>query len=374
MPCDSSKSMLILTIAYGEGHRAAARGLDAHWIEKGYRSSIVDVLAESSISPVYDWTRRYYRLCVSYIPFLWALTYDQTETTDWSCMVRTPLFKPVLRKLQQIIESEKPEFVVCTYPLYGYLLDYLAELSGVRVPYLMLVTDSIAISRPWMCSKADAWCMLDVHSRQLVLDRYAIPESRLCVAALPVPPRFKPREEASALTNMQRKLSILYSAYAPLDQVCDELQGLLATFSQVELTVLATNKMKELTRWVQSLPFSYRERLRVEGYRQDMDELFRSHDIYVGKAGAATLFEAYQSLRPVIINFALPGQEQGNLDLLLQEGFGYYAEGARELCAIVDKLIKDDAAMYSRICERMLQSRCRNGAEELIQFIETSFF
>ncbi len=371
---ESSKSLLILTIAYGEGHRAAARGLDAHWRRNGGESLIVDALAESSVSAVYEWTRLYYSLCVSHVPFLWALTYDQTETTDWASMVRTALFKPILRKLEELVKRENPSLIVCTYPLYGYLLDYLVENNGLSVPYLMLVTDSIAISGPWMRSKADAWCMLDVHSRKLVIDRYALEEDKVCVAALPVPPRFAPSEESRSLQAMQSQLRILYSAYAPFDQVCDELEGLLDTYPQVRITVLAANKMKSLSAWTQKMPCDKRARLSIEAYRHDMDELFRAHDIYVGKAGAATLFEAYQSLCPVIINFALPGQELGNLDLLLKEGFGYYAEGARELCLAVQRLIAHNGSMHRIIRERMMHSQCRNGGDALIDYIKKTFF
>ncbi len=374
MPMDSSRSLLILTIAYGEGHKAAARGLDAHWRSRGGESLVVDALAESDVSTIYEWTRQYYRLCVSHLSFLWALTYDQTDTTDWANMARSPLFRPVLRKLEEIIRREQPKLIVCTYPLYGYLLDHLAENSNLHVPYLMLVTDSIAISRPWMRSKSSAWCVLDVHSRQLVLDRYALAEDQVCVAALPVLPRFSPRSDRRAPHILQSELRILYSAYAPLNQVRDELEGLLSVYPHASLTVLAASKLKPLSQWASTLSPHKRTRLLIEGYRHDMDELFRTHDIYVGKAGAATLFEAYQSLCPLIINFALPGQEQGNLDLLLKEGFGFYAQGAREVCAVVQKLVADDCSLHQRICERMLQSQCRDGADKLIEFIEKKFF
>ncbi len=366
-----NQHILVLTIGYGEGHRAAARGLGAHWEARGHSCCVADVLAQSDASTLYEWTRLYYQLCVRYIPFLWSLTYDQTETTDWAVMVRSAMFRPILRALKGLIEKQSPELIICTYPLYGYLLDYLREKDGIEIPYLMLVTDSIAISRPWMCSDANAWCVLDSYSRDLVIDRYALDEASVCAAALPVLPSFAPSISSSPTKESCR---VLYSAYAPLDRVSDELLALLSSYPEMRITVLAGKKYKLLSAWVSALPKDRRRRMQIEECRSDMDELFRTHDIYVGKAGAATLFEAYQSACPVIMNFALPGQEQGNLELLQREGLGLVAEGGRELCMEVGRLLADGARLHAEIKQRMMQSCCRNGADTLIDFIEKRFF
>ncbi len=355
---------LILTVGYGEGHRAAAGAFAEHWRQRGYRASVCDPLAEAATARIYEWSCAYYRFCVRHAPLLWDITYRHTESTDLSRVVRGILFRPALRTLMARIEQEQPDLIICTYPLYGYLLDLLRERGASIAPYLMLVTDSIAMSRPWLRSKAQLWCVLDEYSRRIALDRYVLPSSRLCVAALPIAPRFAPFRGTST-----EPFSILYAAQAPFHQVKDELKSLLAHSSRCRLTILAGAKYKCLRSWLHTLPEAESREVTLLEHSSEMDRLFREHQLYIGKAGAASVFEAYQSALPLIINFTIPGQEQGNLELIRLDGTGLYAEGGSALCAALDRLLSDDAKQLKAMRERMLLSSRRNGAEHLINFI-----
>ncbi len=355
---------LILTVGYGEGHRAAARAFAEHWVQRGYSSTVRDTLAEAPTARLYDWSCAYYRFCVRHAPLLWDLTYHHTESTDLARVVRGAIFRPTLRTLAAVIEQEKPDLIVCTYPLYGYLLDLLRERGVKLPPYLMLVTDAIAMSRPWLRSQADLWCVLDEHSQRIALDRYALPETRLCVAALPIAPSFAPSQHAQT-----EDYSILYAAQAPLHQVRDELSTLLTHAAQYRITILGGAKHAIIERWLEAYSPEQRRYVTLIQHSAEMDRLFREHQLYIGKAGAATVFEAYQSGLPLLINFALPGQEQGNLELITLDRTGLYAEGGAALGAALDRLFREDGKLLGEMRERMLSSPRRNGAQRLIDFI-----
>ena len=104
-----------------------------------------------------------------------------------------------------------------------------------------------------------------------------------------------------------------------------------------------------------------------------MADLLREHHIYVGKAGAATMFECYASRVPVLVNFTLPGQEQGNLQLLVSDGAGCHVESTTHLVDTIDRLLEGDAAGWQRLCQAMSAASRERGAERVAKAIFNKF-
>jgi 1,2-diacylglycerol 3-beta-galactosyltransferase len=62
----------------------------------------------------------------------------------------------------------------------------------------------------------------------------------------------------------------------------------------------------------------------VKGFVNNMDEFMRSSDILVTKAGPGTIAEASICGLPCILSSFLPGQEEGNVPYVEENGFGCY--------------------------------------------------
>ena len=85
------------------------------------------------------------------------------------------------------------------------------------------------------------------------------------------------------------------------------------------------------------------------------------------------MFECYAANVPAIVNFTLPGQEQGNLQLLLQDGAGCHAESTTHLVQVIRKLLVDNAAGWHALCVAMRQARRDHAAENIAAAIERKF-
>jgi 1,2-diacylglycerol 3-beta-galactosyltransferase len=59
-----------------------------------------------------------------------------------------------------------------------------------------------------------------------------------------------------------------------------------------------------------------------------MPELMAAADILVTKAGPATICEACIAGLPIVLSGAVPGQEDGNIPYVVDNGAGAYAPGA----------------------------------------------
>jgi 1,2-diacylglycerol 3-beta-galactosyltransferase len=62
----------------------------------------------------------------------------------------------------------------------------------------------------------------------------------------------------------------------------------------------------------------------IKGFVNNMDEFMRASDILVTKAGPGTIAEASICGLPCILSSFLPGQEEGNVPYVEENGFGCY--------------------------------------------------
>lgn len=357
--------LLLLTVGYGEGHNSAARAIAQAAEQRGWQTWCVDPCKESS-PRIFKLTQKFYHFCVRSAPWVWGITYAQTDTADWASKPYSPVLRKVTEYIAGLLGVMQPDVVLCTYPLYGYMLDALRQEGIMKVPYGMVVTDALEISRPWMLSQADVIYLPDEYSCEMVHDRYALPKERLKVAGFPVKSMFDGRLSLATIPTAD-DVHIVYGAFAPIRRVREDVCGLLSEFPGCNITVLAGERAGLL----KDLQCS---RVRVWDKTDDMASLFESAHLYIGKAGAATVFEAYSMNLPVIINYALPGQEQGNMALLQLDGAGIAVQTSAELIVAVRALLDNQAAAWSGM-KNAMQRAARGGASaRIVDDVETRFF
>ena len=85
---------------------------------------------------------------------------------------------------------------------------------------------------------------------------------------------------------------------------------------------------------------------------QNMDEWMSAASVLVTKAGPGTIAEAAAMGLPVLLTSFLPGQEAGNVDVVLDGGFGDYVPRAKEIAETVVSWVRD---------EKLLDNMARNA-------------
>jgi 1,2-diacylglycerol 3-beta-galactosyltransferase len=63
----------------------------------------------------------------------------------------------------------------------------------------------------------------------------------------------------------------------------------------------------------------------IYGFTHDMPDFMRASDFIVTKAGPGTIAEALNAELPIILYAKLPGQEDGNVTFVQEEGAGVWA-------------------------------------------------
>jgi len=362
-----SRNVLILTISYGDGHNAAARALAEEFEQRGFDVHIDDIYSHASPFS-YGLTQDFYSFCVRKSGWIWGLSYEQAALADWTKIVRGPLLRPAVLELRKQIEERAPSIVICTYPIFAYMLDLLKAQGLLACPYVVVVTDALEVARLWLRAHPDLLCVTDEYTRDDLLQRFVLDESKLIVSSFPVESRFYP--DLSLSPPSADDFKIIYAAFASLSRVFSDINALLDKYPRLELTVLADTRYQEITDYYKNAPQVARGSLQIIARTSTMENLMRSKHLYIGKGGAATMFEAYMSATPLIINYALPGQEQGNLDLLLRDACGLAVDNTVEMMQSLDAMLASNASQWHSMRQAMLTLPRREGRKRIVDAAE----
>ncbi len=365
MSSDDHRKVLLLSVGYGEGHHAAALAAAEEFERRGWETLRLDI-CEERYPRFFRLTQQFYHFCVRRAPWLWGITYARADKADWAEAVRRPPLNACCAHLAKRIREFSPSAIVCTYPLFALMVDVLREQGTPMPPCYVVVTDSLEISRPWMVSGASLIFLPDEYSARQLCQRYALQEGRMRVSGFPVRPDF--REHGGRCLPTPKTLRVVYGAYAPQGRVLADIRGLFSLFPGAQVTVLAGERAPLLRRELAAERAAFL--LEVLERTEEMPALFAASHLYIGKAGAATMYEAYSAELPCIVNYALPGQEQGNLRLLLLDGAGICVESTSELLRALDDLLRDGAAGWAALAAAMHRAARSHGAERLVDMIE----
>ncbi len=78
-----------------------------------------------------------------------------------------------------------------------------------------------------------------------------------------------------------------------------------------------------------------------------MPELMMSHHLVIGKAGGATVQEAIAARCPMIVNQVIPGQEEGNAELIEKLNLGAVVEKNKEVAEAVELAFEKRATLWN---------------------------
>lgn len=316
--------ILILTAGYGEGHNAAARNLAAAITRApgGHTVKVADPLALAS-PRLNRLTRRLYLKAINHTPRLWSSFYAWIDRAR-PFPRRLGWLRGELRTLQNLLASESPDAICSTFPLYAFLLEHLAARGDLAVPHYNVVTDSISINSLWWLPHCDGWFLPNEDTARIFRDA-GCPAALLHVTGFPVQATFAAEAERLQPPNLAaghapRVLYIINSG----SHHAETTAHLLLAESSWSVTC-AVGRDQRLRRRLEHLTARRRTPAIILGWTELIPQLLMTHHAVVSKAGGATTQEAIAARCPMIVNQIVPGQEEGNYELLKRHGIGALA-------------------------------------------------
>jgi processive 1,2-diacylglycerol beta-glucosyltransferase len=327
--------ILILTASFGDGHNSAARALASALAGLAGDAAEVEVRdlireAEPFTSPALE---SLYRFAITHAPWGWHQFYRVAAHLP---MDRDPLMvlSRVSTTLARTIRDRPPAAVLATFPLYAHQLQRL--LSRPAFPVFTAVTDSITIHPIWINGVTTTYFAPDEVSAAS-LRRSVPPDVAVLDTGFPVSPVFAEIPVQPAADPPRRVLYFPATAKGVARRALDSL--LRHTPPDLALTVVLGRHADRLGPVVDQCLAGFPGRpVEVLGWTDQVPRLMTSHDLVIAKAGGATTHECCAAGRPLVITKVVPGQEEGNAELVQRRRSGVHEQSPEQLGPLIARL------------------------------------
>jgi len=349
------RRVLILTAGFGEGHNSAARALQAAFNEQsGIEAELVDIFALRA-PRLNSLSRRGYLKLINTAPRIWSRFYRWLDRSPRApAMLRT--LASHRRLLCRLIDEKQPVAIVSTYPVYPWLLNQLRREGQVFCPHFTVITDALTINSLWYRTPSEGWFVTD-HDSAAYLRARGVAPGRIQVSGFPVNLKFADRPAqwqppAISAHTPRRILFMINSGRGPALRIAREL----LQHRNWRITFTAGRDTK-LRRELEILAAGSPALADILGWTDRIPELLMTHHVAISKAGGATTQEAINALCPLIVSQIIPGQEEGNYELLHRHNAGALAETPAEIVSTLQRAFASDAALW-----QLWRSNLRNLA------------
>ena len=339
----SKSPVLILTTAFGEGHNAAARNLAEaiRAIDPERPVEVRDLFAEA-YGTLYTVVRKGYFLFINHFPGLWAAFYRILDK-DREAPKRIAIYQRGARLLRRTIAEMKPAVIASCYPGYNHLLDHLHQNSERPFRTVTVVTDSISINSIWHNGHSDLYLVPNSETETVMVEA-GVPAEKLRVTGFPVPALFASLRGKRTPPGSGHPPKVLYLAN-PGQKNAVEILRQLSSVEGIEL-VAACGKDEKLRSTMQREASSFERPIRIEGWMPDLPERLASSHLVVAKAGGATVQECLAAATPLVMSQVIPGQEEGNAELLTKADCGCSATSPQAVAAAVRHAFAHGATVW----------------------------
>jgi processive 1,2-diacylglycerol beta-glucosyltransferase len=339
------KKILILTASFGEGHNAAARGLRDAFARIDHGASLVEVhdLFAETYGAFNNLARWGYLAMISSAPRIWSALYRSVDRKkDFAGNFR--LLFAVKNRLSALLARFRPDVIVSVYPAYPHLLDEILGRAGAgSCPRVVIITDSITVNSVWFRCSADFFLVPNEATAE-VLRQNEVPPGITKDFGFPVSPKFAELGEIKIPPSSDSPRRILYMINAA-KSTAPELVRRLVELSNVDL-IVTVGRDERLRNAIENVRSESDRHFEIVGWSEEMPRLMKESHLLIGKAGGATVQETIAAATPMIINQVVPGQEEGNAQLVLQSKCGAVAASHNEVIAQVERAFVDDAKQW----------------------------
>ena len=338
------KRILILTASFGEGHNSAARGIRdglARIAPEGTEVELRDLFAEA-YGPVNEVVRKSYLGLVNFAPRAWGAVYRWLERKkDFDAEFAR--FSQLEDHFAVLLERFQPDVMACTFPAYPNVLRRIQERNvefSKPCKIAVVVTDSITINAVWYRCEADYFLVTNEQSAAVLRAAGVTPE-KIKVFGFPVSPKFTDSARSNcvlpSINSERRVLYMIHAATRGAPELAQRLAGL-----GVDLTVT----VGRADRLMPEIRAAVGEKARVIGWTDDLPRMLHESHLLIGKAGGATVQETIAAGCPMIINYVVAGQEEGNARLIIETNSGVIAKSPREVIFQMRRAFADDAKQW----------------------------
>lgn len=332
--------IVILMSDTGGGHRASSEAVqEALTLKYGdaVQVELIDVFKEYTPYPFSRFPAWYPRIIARGSQF-WGSGFkvsDGRSRTRALVGAFYPYTRPAFRRL---VREHPAEVYVSAHPFLT--MPTMRALGKRRPPFITVVTDLVSAHAFWFYPRVDEIIVPTEGAYQRAL-RHKVPPEKVKIIGLPVSQKFTVLSgDKGALRQIlgwrPDLITVLLvgggEGMGPLYEIAT---GIADSGLPLQLAVVAGRNdalraRLNSTQW--KIP------AHIYGFATNMPDLMRAADLIVTKAGPSSVVEAINAGLPIVLSGALPGQEEGNVRFVVDNGAGRWAPGPEKVVGAVREL------------------------------------
>lgn len=334
--------ILILSITAGQGHRQTGKAIGNYFEKNGHTAIKLDCY--EYLSPILkEAVSSGYLVSTKYSPALYGKMYDfaeEYEDIDFSNKVVMGTNHLIYRKLKKYILELAPDAIICTHVFAAILMTYVKR-KGIDIPTFGIITD-FRLHPYWENSNIDYYVTANEFLEYSTVKKN-IPKEKILPFGIPITENFEnsmTKAEARAKLGLSDKKTVLIMGgsmgYGNIIKTLLKIDSLSLDLQII--TVCGNNK--RLYEEIENMEFAHS--VKNYGYTNNVDELMDASDCIITKPGGLTVSESLAKKLPMILTKPIPGQEERNMDFLLNFGTAMKVSVKTPVDEVVYQLLRSE--------------------------------
>lgn len=335
-----NKKVLILSEAFGNGHTTAAealaQGLDQ--LAPAVRTHIVE--AGQELHPITTTLMfRFYVQLIKAFPSSWRKLYVTKQSQPVSKSVQYVIYNMFHRNLNNLLDQETPNLVICTHPFTSSSLSRLKRL-GYPLNLCTVITDFHAHGI-YVQPEVDLY-LVSNEAVQQELVSMGVNSSRIRITGIPTKSKFwskHDKQEVRRILEVKDMPTVMVMGGGCGLGGIGRLAHALAKWKESLQLVICTGHNETLKQSLSKHASFRHPHIRVLGFVDNIDKWMDASDLLITKPGGLTCFEALCKGIPMLLYQPIPGHEEKNCDFLAKNNLAVRIENEHEADEWIHKLL-----------------------------------
>ncbi|WHH60307.1 glycosyltransferase [Petroclostridium sp. X23] len=312
--------VLFLSVTAGQGHHSAAKAVMDYLKQRDIECTMLDTF--EYINPILSESiARGYLISTKLTPAVYGRLYrlaEKKEKSDAKLSISKLTNSVLARKLLTYIREYDPDVIVCTHIFSAQIITQLKE-KKLKAKTMGIVTD-FTIHPFWEDTDLDYYITAS-ELLNLQAAKKGIPAEKIRATGIPIHMKFSQKysqSEARKILGIEDKDTVFVMSgsmgYGNVIKGIRQLDKLNLDFQII--SVCGNNK--SLKRKIDAL--KTRKKIYNYGYIDNVDIMMDACTCIVTKPGGLTVSESLAKGVPMVLINPIPGQEDRNVEFLLNNG------------------------------------------------------
>ncbi len=312
---------LVMSVKAGFGHHSTGQAIMDYLSTNGIECEMLDTF--EYINPLLgDTISDGYLFLTKYLTDFYGRAYSALDKRDEEYDKLSPvtvISKLVSRKIKDYIYEFNPDVVIGTHSYACLLMTHLRAKGYIKCPTFGIVTD-FTVHPFWESTNIDYYVTPDkLLNNQM--NKKGISTDKILPYGIPIKSKFStkiPKNEARRLLGIEDKFTILIMmgsmGFGNISKCLEKINSLSTDFQVLCVCGNNSKGKKDIDQQ------NWNKKIYTYGFVDNVDVMMDASDCIITKPGGLTTSELLAKRLPAILMNPIPGQEDRNLEFLVNSG------------------------------------------------------